>query len=528
MKRCLPLLLALALLLTCPVYAANDTVWEAVYHADTELPGVLALRADGDGLWIGTEDGLYYRNAAGQVQRLFADVLKTQTVNAVAQGEEGSLWVAQSATEDGVLRIDADGAVKDAFTSENSPLPGDRVFAVEPDALGRIWFGSGAGLTCYDPAAGAWTLWPEDSPDAPMISALASDGAGGMWVGHFAEKTAGAVEPYVGDYRHMDALGSVVASYRGHAAQDEDFNAYLPGDSTVQSILSDGVGGVYVIRSGAGADYFDNKVYLGEDGKPIPAQSCVGGRLDRIVAHGTAARYTGRALLPALDSAIENGGTPELRVSAIGRDGRFWLGTSGAGLFVAASVTDVYQQYDSRNTPAFENADFDDITALAVLQNGTVCAGSAGGLRILRPAVLRVSVSDHKVQVDGVAVAPEAYNINGSNYFKLRDLAMCLAGTEKQFSIGWDGEAIVLTTDAAYIPQGGEITPALIDGALLDVIPSTHRLIVDGAAVTPSAYNINGNNYFMLRDLGELLNFYVGWDSELRLVSVITPLSYTA
>ena len=41
----------------------------------------------------------------------------------------------------------------------------------------------------------------------------------------------------------------------------------------------------------------------------------------------------------------------------------------------------------------------------------------------------------------GEKKAFDAYNIEGSNYFKLRDLAYVLNGTDKQFEVGWDAAA---------------------------------------------------------------------------------------
>ena len=54
--------------------------------------------------------------------------------------------------------------------------------------------------------------------------------------------------------------------------------------------------------------------------------------------------------------------------------------------------------------------------------------------------------------MDGAPVGLTAYNINGNNYFKLRDLAALLNGTQAQFQVGWNDAArtITLTTDAAY------------------------------------------------------------------------------
>ena len=52
-----------------------------------------------------------------------------------------------------------------------------------------------------------------------------------------------------------------------------------------------------------------------------------------------------------------------------------------------------------------------------------------------------VSPMASTVIVNGTAIAFEAYNIDGNNFFKLRDLAYALSGSSKQFSVGWDGAA---------------------------------------------------------------------------------------
>ena len=51
-------------------------------------------------------------------------------------------------------------------------------------------------------------------------------------------------------------------------------------------------------------------------------------------------------------------------------------------------------------------------------------------------------------------------------------------------------------------------------------LESTNPLYVDGNEVEAAAYNINGNTYFKLRDLGNLVNFTVGFDSTSNTVSV--------
>ena len=54
--------------------------------------------------------------------------------------------------------------------------------------------------------------------------------------------------------------------------------------------------------------------------------------------------------------------------------------------------------------------------------------------------------------MNGNTVACEKYNIDGRNYFKLRDLAYLLNGTGSQFDVGWDPEKqlVTITTLHAY------------------------------------------------------------------------------
>ena len=131
------------------------------------------------------------------------------------------------------------------------------------------------------------------------------------------------------------------------------------------------------------------------------------------------------------------------------------------------------------------------------------------------------------VLVNGEATFFEAYNINEFNYFKLRDLANVLSGTPKQFEVGWDNtnNSIALTSGKAYTTVGGEMS-AKISG-MKTATPTTSRIILDGNEVTFTAYNIDGNNYFKLRDIGEAFNFGVDWDGNRNTVIIDTSKVYS-
>lgn len=136
--------------------------------------------------------------------------------------------------------------------------------------------------------------------------------------------------------------------------------------------------------------------------------------------------------------------------------------------------------------------------------------------------MVNVVASPQTVLVDGMAVTAEVYNIDGSNYFKLRDTAMLLGGTDAQFSVAYDVSTRVLSANSgeAYTPAGGELSTGT-DKSSTCVI-SNQPLAVDNIVRSVTAYNIGGNNFFKLRDLGSLLGFDVSYNANTNTASIDT------
>ncbi len=133
-----------------------------------------------------------------------------------------------------------------------------------------------------------------------------------------------------------------------------------------------------------------------------------------------------------------------------------------------------------------------------------------------------------KILINGAETVFEAYNIENNNYFKLRDIAKVLSGTGKQFEVSWSDEtrSIDLISGKAYTPVGGELVPG--DGEAKPSVICTSRIYKDGTEVILKAYNIGGNNYFKLRDLGQAFDFDVSWNGAENCITVETNKSYTA
>jgi hypothetical protein len=143
-------------------------------------------------------------------------------------------------------------------------------------------------------------------------------------------------------------------------------------------------------------------------------------------------------------------------------------------------------------------------------------------------AALTASPISAAVFINGVNTPFDAYNIEGNNYFKLRDLAFVLNGTETQFSVSYDGanNAISLTSGQPYTAVGGEMTGKGAGNKTPS--PTTSKIYLGGKEVSFTAYNIEENNYFKLRDVGEAFDFGVDWDASQNAIVIDTGKSYTA
>lgn len=108
----------------------------------------------------------------------------------------------------------------------------------------------------------------------------------------------------------------------------------------------------------------------------------------------------------------------------------------------------------------------------------------------------------------------EIYNIDGYNYFKLRDIAALMSGTDSQFAVDYDSDALhmLVTPGLPYISVGGELR--IGEDRSASCVASRWQLRVDDTYKASYVYNIGGNNFFKLRDLGRALDFDVDYDAE--------------
>ena len=94
-----------------------------------------------------------------------------------------------------------------------------------------------------------------------------------------------------------------------------------------------------------------------------------------------------------------------------------------------------------------------------------LCAVLGATLVGASAAAPKVAVSGHTFKVNGKTVAPQAYNIDGYNYFKLRDVAYLLADTTAPFNVTWSASqstVVNIVPGQKYQKVGGELSASTL------------------------------------------------------------------
>lgn len=140
-------------------------------------------------------------------------------------------------------------------------------------------------------------------------------------------------------------------------------------------------------------------------------------------------------------------------------------------------------------------------------------------------------VSQMEIYLDGEQVKPIAYLISvdaygAYTYFKLRDLAYLMNGKDCQFSVDYNEKTkqIIAKSGEKYTPNGSEMKASSSGDQV--AYETDSPIWLDGKKVEMEAYNINGNTYYKLRDMGEVFGFDVSYKDSSKQAIIRTP-SYT-
>ncbi len=253
------------------------------------LRAIRALRWHAGRLAIGTRDGLWlWPDQIDAPQQLDLDGMDPVSISALDFGADGRLWLGLLNEGIRVLQDSDDGP---RVTTPPVELTSPQVRSLLVDRRNRVWVGSEAGLTRFDPASGEVLHARHDSDSetslpANRLPAMLEDREGLIWVGSW---TAG-----VGIYRPDS---EAVHLYRRFA----DVPQSLPANP-IRALLPEADGTLWLgVLEQGGLVHFDPR-------------------------NGVLARYRHD---PADPSSL-----PDDRVEALLRrqDGSLWVGTGSGGL----------------------------------------------------------------------------------------------------------------------------------------------------------------------------------------------------
>ena len=138
--------------------------------------------------------------------------------------------------------------------------------------------------------------------------------------------------------------------------------------------------------------------------------------------------------------------------------------------------------------------------------------------------------TSQKLTLDGKDVKVGFYNIEGSNYIKLRDLAAILSETEAKFNVEYDkkNNSFIIEKNSSYVKAKGDLEELKDEKAkatmsskkvLINYLPGSSGVYQEKIASTAL---INGNNYLKLRDLADLVDFGITFNKGTNTIEILS------
>ncbi|MCL2620216.1 MAG: copper amine oxidase N-terminal domain-containing protein [Defluviitaleaceae bacterium] len=132
---------------------------------------------------------------------------------------------------------------------------------------------------------------------------------------------------------------------------------------------------------------------------------------------------------------------------------------------------------------------------------------------------VEASAATANILVNGRGFEIPAYNVGGNNFFGWHSMSYILSGTSAHSNL------IHFTGGYVLQPNQLSVHQPLVSGTgvLHDVSTISPTSLDTIDAILLQTLEIHGNNFFRLRDLGEILGFNVGWDSTTNTILITTP-----
>ncbi len=305
-----------------------------------------------------------------------AEGLPHYSINAIAQGQDGYLWLA---TYYGLVRFD--GIQFRVFDTANTPaLPSNKVWSLALDPDGRLWIGTGGGLVKLENGVFRSVL---DHPglSGRSVRVLMVSARGELWAGVAGE---GLFVLRGGAFEGAGLAGETIRSM----AEDRVGNVWAGTQTGLYRVGRDGLTH-YTVRDGL-PDEIVLSVREDQDGA-----MWIGTRLGLACLHdGRIERYTD---VPALKGHM-------VWALKMDRNGSLWIGLWSGGLVRRANGR--FEVHQNRRPLASQA-----ISAIHEDREGSLWIGaSGGGLARLRDVAFHTLTTEHGLGGNLVQSIVEAHD----------------------------------------------------------------------------------------------------------------------
>jgi ligand-binding sensor domain-containing protein len=501
-------------------YLSPQGKWEVYHVLNSGLPANNVLELTGDELgntWFATYLGLALRNAKGEWQ-VYHDpdsFFGSNLFYMMAKGANDIIWqrAAEGLPEGLISKVAVDKykrilvgfmgqglAIYDPAAGSwelygqqslalknRTYLPSNTVNTILPhfsgDGQKKVWFGTDQGAAFWDLATGSWGELGQLTQFADgEVRKIAPDGQGGLV---FATKESGLIylKPN-GSWQHYT-----------------ETNSSLPANM-VMDAAGDGLGGIWLGTFGGGIAHVNNQgiwQLYHEENSPLPTNY-----VNSVIVHQDGAKWfglwgSGAARLNQEGRwtvfQVANSGLPVNDVGDIlaDRQGNVWFATWGGGVAKYNSNSGVWTVFNSANSALPSNV----VRSLAIDARGWLWAATGNGAAYHDGAGWQV-------------ITPAASGLPANNIWRVAadDMGnVWLAADESGVAVYHPDKLIADVIKAVDITQRTEEIIVYLDGAYLegDVPP----VVQSGRVLVP------------MRFIFEALGAKVNWDQEGRKVEAL-------